>query len=403
VRRIREDFPILRQSVHGRPLAYLDNAASAQKPQAVIDAVSRFYAEMSSNVHRGLHELSERATAAYEKSRAAVRRFLNAAEDREIVLLRGTTEAINLVANAWGSKHVGPGDEILITEMEHHSNIVPWQLLCERQGARLAVAPITDEGELRLDVLESLITPRTRLLALAHVSNALGTVNPVRRIVETAHRKGVPVLLDGAQAAPHLPVDVRAIGCDFFAFSGHKLFGPTGIGALYGRAALLEAMPPWQGGGDMIASVSFERTTYNRIPYKFEAGTPDVAGALGLMAAIEYVEAIGWPGIEAHERDLVEHATRSLQALPRVRVVGTAREKVGVVSFVVDGVHPHDVGTILDGHGVAVRAGHHCAQPLMDRLGVPATTRASLAFYNTREEIDRLVEGLGSVLEVFGA
>jgi cysteine desulfurase/selenocysteine lyase len=403
VRRIREDFPILRQSVHGRPLAYLDNAASAQKPQAVIDAVSRFYAEMSSNVHRGLHELSERATAAYEKSRAAVRRFLNAAEDREIVLLRGTTEAINLVANAWGSKHVGPGDEILITEMEHHSNIGPGQLLCERQGARLAVAPITDEGELRLDVLESLITPRTRLLALAHVSNALGTVNPVRRIVETAHRKGVPVLLDGAQAAPHLPVDVRAIGCDFFAFSGHKLFGPTGIGALYGRAALLEAMPPWQGGGDMIASVSFERTTYNRIPYKFEAGTPDVAGALGLMAAIEYVEAIGWPGIEAHERDLVEHATRSLQALPRVRVVGTAREKVGVVSFVVDGVHPHDVGTILDGHGVAVRAGHHCAQPLMDRLGVPATTRASLAFYNTREEIDRLVEGLGSVLEVFGA
>ena len=403
VRRVREDFPILRQSVHGQPLAYLDNAASAQKPQAVIDAVSRFYTEMSSNVHRGLHELSERATAAYEKSRAAVRRFLNAAEDREIVLLRGTTEAINLVANAWGSKHVGPGDEILITEMEHHSNIVPWQLLCERQGARLAVAPITDEGELRLDVLESLITPRTRLLALAHVSNALGTVNPVRRIVETAHRRGVPVLLDGAQAAPHLPVDVRAIGCDFFAFSGHKLFGPTGIGALYGRAALLEAMPPWQGGGDMIASVSFEKTTYNRIPYKFEAGTPDVAGALGLMAAIEYVEGIGWPGIEAHERDLVEHATRSLQALPRVRVVGTAKEKVGVVSFVVDGVHPHDVGTILDGHGVAVRAGHHCAQPLMDRLGVPATTRASLAFYNTREEIDRLVGGLGSVLEVFGA
>jgi len=402
VRHIREDFPILRQTVRGRPLAYLDNAASAQKPRAVVEAVSRFYTQMNSNVHRGLHELSERATAAYEKSRATVRRFLNAAEDREIVFLRGTTEAINLVANAWGSKHVGSGDEILITEMEHHSNIVPWQLLCERQGARLKVAPITDAGELRLDALERLMTPRTRLVALAHVSNALGTVNPVRRVVEMAHGRGVPVLLDGAQAVPHLPVDVRAIGCDFFAFSGHKLYGPTGIGALYGRAALLEEMPPWQGGGDMISSVTFEKTTYNRIPYKFEAGTPDIAGALGLAAAIEYLEGIGWQGIEAHEKDLLDHATRVLSALPGVRIVGTAPLKVGVVSFVVEGVHPHDVGTILDGHGVAIRAGHHCAQPLMNRLGVPATARASFSFYNTREEIDALAGGLRTVLEVFG-
>jgi len=403
VDRIREDFPILRQTVRGRPLAYLDNAASAQKPRAVIEAVSRFYTDMSSNVHRGLHELSERATAAYEKSRATVRRFLNAADDREIVFLRGTTEAINLVANTWGVQHVRAGDEIVISEMEHHSNIVPWQLLCERQGARLQIAPITDAGDLRLDALEQLLNPRTRLVALPHVSNALGTVNPVRRIVEMAHGRGVPVLLDGAQAAPHLPVDVRAIGCDFFAFSGHKLYGPTGIGALYARAALLEEMPPWQGGGDMIASVSFEKTTYNRIPYKFEAGTPDIAGAIGLGAAIEYVEGIGWPGIEAHEKDLLDHGTRALSSIPGVRIVGTAREKVSVLSFVVDGVHPHDVGTILDGHGVAIRAGHHCAQPLMDRLGVPATARASLSFYNTRAEIDALEEGIRSVREVFGS
>ena len=403
VDRIREDFPILRQVVRGRPLAYLDNAASAQKPRAVIDAVSRFYTDMSSNVHRGLHELSERATAAYEKSRATVRRFLNAADDREIVFLRGTTEAINLVANTWGAKHVRAGDEIVISEMEHHSNIVPWQLLCERQGARLRIAPITDAGELRLDALEQLLNPRTRLLALPHVSNALGTVNPVRQIVEMAHGRGIPVLLDGAQAAPHLPVDVRAIGCDFFALSGHKLYGPTGIGALYGRAALLEEMPPWQGGGDMIASVTFEKTTYNRIPYKFEAGTPDISGAIGLGAAIEYLEGIGWPGIEAHEKDLLDHGTRALSSLPGVRIIGTARDKVSVLSFVVDGVHPHDVGTILDGHGVAIRAGHHCAQPLMDRLGIPATARASISFYNTRAEIDALVEGIRSVREVFGS
>jgi cysteine desulfurase/selenocysteine lyase len=399
---VREDFPILGQIVRGRPLAYLDNAATTQKPRAVIDAISRFYTHSNANVHRGLHDLSEQATAAYERARAAARRLLNAAEDREIVFVRGTTEAINLVAQAWGRTVVGEGDEILVTEMEHHSNIVPWQLLCGERGAHLRVAPITDGGELRLDALERLIGPRTRLVALAHVSNALGTVNPVRRVVEMAHARGVPVLVDGAQAVPHMPVDVRALGCDFYALSGHKVFGPTGIGVLYGRAERLEAMPPWQGGGDMIASVSFAKTTYNRVPYRFEAGTPDIAGAIGLGAAIEYLERIGWAGIEAHEKDLLAHADRALGALPGVQVLAAGAPRVGVASFVVDGVHPHDVGTILDMHGVAVRAGHHCAQPLMDRLGVPATTRASLSFYNTHEEIDALVTGLGKVLEVFG-
>ena len=404
VRHVREDFPILRQTVHGgKPLAYLDNAATTQKPRAVIDALTRFYTQTNANVHRGLHELSERSTAAYEKARATVRRFVNAADDREIVFVRGTTEAINLVAQAWGRATVRAGDEILVTEMEHHSNIVPWQLLCEAVGARLRVAPIADGGVLRLDALEALLTPRTRLLALPHVSNALGTVNPVRDIVGRAHARGVPVLLDGAQAVPHLPVDVRAIGCDFYAFSGHKMYGPTGIGVLYARGEILEAMPPWQGGGDMIASVTFEKTTYNRVPYRFEAGTPDIAGALGLEAAIEYVESIGWADIEPYERGLLEHATDALRRVPRVRVLAADAPRVGVVSFTVEGVHPHDVGTILDMQGVAVRAGHHCAQPLMERLGVPATSRASMAFYNTREEIDLLAEGLHRVLEVFPA
>jgi cysteine desulfurase/selenocysteine lyase len=402
VRHVREDFPILQQQVHGRPLAYLDNAATAQKPRAVIEAVTRFYTQTNSNVHRGLHDLSERATAAYERSRATVRRFLNAADDREIIFVRGTTEAINLVAQTFGRSRVAAGDEVLITAMEHHSNIVPWQMLCEEKGAHLRVAPIDDSGELRLDELERLLTPRTRLLALAHVSNALGTINPVRRIVEMAHAHGVPVLLDGAQAAPHMPVDVRAIGCDFFALSGHKMYAPTGIGALYARAEILETMPPWQGGGDMISSVTFEKTTYNRLPYRFEAGTPDIAGAIGLGAAIEYLEGLGWEGIEAQEHDLLEYALSALRAIPAVRLVGTARERAAVVSFVLDGVHPHDIGTILDAQGVAIRAGHHCAQPLMDRLGVPATARASLAFYNTREEIDALAAGLATVQEVFG-
>ena len=401
VRAIREDFPVLHQTVFGKPLVYLDNAATAQKPRAVIDAITRFYTLDNSNIHRGLHALSERATAAYEESRAKARRFLHAADDREIIFVRGTTEAINLVAHSYGRPHLGAGDEVLITAMEHHSNIVPWQILCEEKGARLRIAPIDDSGALRLDEFERLLTERTRIVSVPHVSNALGTINPVRRIVEMAHQRDVPVLVDGAQAAPHLPIDVRELGCDFYALSGHKMFGPTGIGVLYGRADLLEAMPPYQGGGDMIASVTFEKTTYNRLPHKFEAGTPHIAGVIGLGAAIDYLEGIDAAGRMAHEDDLLKYATEKVTALPRVRLIGTAREKTSVLSFVVDGVHPHDIGTILDRDGIAIRAGHHCAQPLMDRFGVPATARASLALYNTREEIDALAAGIGKVLEVF--
>jgi len=401
VRAIREDFPVLHQTVFGKPLVYLDNAATAQKPRAVIDAITRFYTLDNSNIHRGLHALSERATAAYEESRAKARRFLHAADDREIIFVRGTTEAINLVAHSYGRPHLGAGDEVLITAMEHHSNIVPWQILCEEKGARLRIAPIDDSGALRLDEFERLLTERTRIVSVPHVSNALGTINPVRRIVEMAHQRDVPVLVDGAQAAPHLPIDVRELGCDFYALSGHKMFGPTGIGVLYGRADLLEAMPPYQGGGDMIASVTFEKTTYNRLPHKFEAGTPHIAGVIGLGAAIDYLEGIDAAGRMAHEDDLLKYATEKVTALPRVRLIGTAREKTSVLSFVVDGVHPHDIGTILDRDGIAIRAGHHCAQPLMDRFGVPATARASLALYNTREEIDALAAGIGKVLEIF--
>ena len=400
---VRRDFPILATTVHGKPLIYLDNAATSQKPRAVIDAITGYYTGMNANVHRGLHDLSERATAAYEGARGVVRRFLNAAEDREIVYVRGTTEGINLVAQAWGRTTLKPGDTILITEMEHHSNIVPWQIVCAQTGARLEVAPITDGGVLRLDALAEAIGARTRLVAMPHVSNALGTVNPVAEVARLAHARGALLLVDGAQAAPHLPIDVRALGADFYAFSAHKCFGPTGIGVLYGRADLLEAMPPWQGGGDMIRSVTFAETTYNRIPYKFEAGTPDIAGVVGMAAAIEYLGRLGWPAIEAHERDLLDHATRALVAAPGVTVLAAEAPRVGVVSFTLDGVHPHDIGTILDIEGIAVRAGHHCAQPLMDRLGVPATARASLAFYNTHEEIDALVAGLARVREVFGS
>ncbi len=400
--RIREDFPILKQMVHGRPLVYLDNAATAQKPQAVIDALTRFYAHDNSNIHRGLHELSERATRDYEAARGKARRFLNAAEDREILFVRGTTEAINLVAQSYGRTHVGAGDEVVVTEMEHHSNIVPWQMLCEEKGARLRVVPITDSGEIRLEALEAILGARTRIVSVVHVSNALGTINPVGDIVEMAHRHGIPVVVDGAQAAPHLKVDVRALDCDFYAFSGHKLFGPTGIGILYGKAGLLEAMPPYQGGGDMIASVTFEKTIYNRLPHKFEAGTPHIAGAIGLGAAVDYLEGIDPAAREAHESDLLAYATERIARIPQARIIGTARQKTGVLSFVLEGVHPHDVGTILDRHGIAIRAGHHCTQPLMSRFGVPATARASLAFYNTREEIDALVAGIGKVLEVFG-
>jgi len=401
VRRIREDFPILNQEVFGKPLVYLDNAATSQKPRAVIDAIVGFYEHDNANIHRGLHALSERATAGYEGARGRLRRFVNAAQDREIVFVRGTTEAINLVAQTYGRAHVGAGDEVLITALEHHSNIVPWQILCGEKGARLRVVPIDDRGDLVLDELERLLTPKTRIVSVAHVSNALGTINPVRRIVQAAHLMGIPVLVDGAQAAPHLPIDVRDLDCDFYTLSGHKMFGPTGIGVLYGKESLLEAMPPYQGGGDMIASVTFEKTEYNRLPYKFEAGTPHIAGVVGLGAAVDYLSGLDAAGRMAHEDDLLTYATERVGGLPRVRIVGTAREKTSVLSFVMEGVHPHDIGTILDREGVAIRAGHHCAQPLMDRLGVDATARASLALYNTREDIDALAAGLRRVLEVF--
>jgi len=402
VARLRADFPILDQKVHGKPLAYLDNANSTQKPRAVIDAESRFYATDYAGVHRAVYALAERATRAYENGREAARRLLRAPDAHEVILLRGTTEAINLVASSFCAARVREGDEILITAMEHHSNIVPWQLACERHGAKLVVAPIDDAGALLLDELERRIGPRTRMVAVAHVSNVLGTVNPVREIVELAHAHGVPVLLDGAQAAPHMPVDVTAIGCDFYAFSGHKIYGPSGIGALWGRRELLEAMPPWQGGGAMIESVTFEKTTFAPIPARFEAGTPNIAGAVGLAAAIEYVEAIGLERIALHEQALLAYANDALAELPAVRVIGTAPGKAGVLSFAIEGVHPHDVATVLDREGVAVRAGHHCAQPLMERFGVPATVRASFGVYNTRADVDALVGGLRKVIEVFG-
>jgi len=402
VARIREDFPILKEQVHGKPLVYLDNAATTQKPRAVMEAEQRFYLTQCSNVHRGVHYLSEQATRAYEDVRVKVQRFLNAGEAREIIFVRGTTEAINLVANTYGRKNIQAGDEILITAMEHHSNIVPWQMLCEEKGALLRVALINDHGEILLEEFEKLLNPRTRFVSVVHVSNVLGTINPVAQIVKMAHRWNVPVLLDGAQAAAHLKVDVRALDCDFYTLSGHKLYGPTGIGALYGKAALLAAMPPYQGGGDMISSVSFAKTTYNVIPYKFEAGTPNIAGTIGLGAAIDYLNGLGFEAVGAHEQELLAYATPALSRIPGLRLIGTAKEKAAVLSFVLDGLHPHDVGTVLDQEGIAVRTGHHCAQPLMDRFGVPATTRASLAFYNTKEEIDALVKGIQKVKEILG-
>ena len=400
VERLRQDFPVLARTVRGRPLVYLDNAATTQKPRAVLEAIARYYAEQNANVHRGVHRLSELATAAYEGAREKVARFLGA-EPREIVFTRNATEAINLVAYAWGSANVRAGDEILLTELEHHSNIVPWQLLCERTGARLRVAPITDEGELRIDEFERLLGPRTRLVAVTHMSNALGTILPVAELAARARAWGARVLVDGSQAAYHLPVDVRALGCDFYAISGHKLYGPTGIGVLWGRAELLETMPPFLGGGDMIARVTWERTTYNVIPHRFEAGTPHIAGAVGLGAAVDYVTAIGFDRIQRHERELLAYGTEALSSVPGLRIVGTAREKASILSFVMEGVHPHDIGTVVDEQGVAIRTGHHCAQPLMDRLGLPATARASLALYNTREEIDALVRALERVRTLF--
>jgi cysteine desulfurase/selenocysteine lyase len=402
VEAVRREFPILSQTVHGKPLVYLDSAASAQKPRTVIDAERDVYERCYANVHRGVHRLSQLATDAYEKARGTVRRFLNAADTREIVFVRGTTEAINLVAQTYGRRRLGRGDEVLVTGLEHHSNIVPWQLVCEEKGARLLVAPIDDAGEVDLAAFERLLSPRTRVVSVAHVSNALGTVDPVRRMCELAHAAGAVALVDGAQAAPHLAVDVRAIGCDFYAFSGHKVYGPSGIGALYGRAALLEAMPPWQGGGDMIASVSFEKSTWNELPYKFEAGTPNIAGGVALGAALDWVAAHGIEAMAAHEHELLIHGTRLLSEIPGLRLVGTAREKAGVLSFVLEGVHPHDVGTVLDYDGIAVRTGHHCAQPVMERFGIPATTRASLACFNTRQELDALARGVRKVQEMFG-
>ena len=401
VEKIRRDFPILSRDVRGKKLVYLDNAATSQKPRVVIDAISRYYEEGNANIHRGVHFLSEHATGEHERARKLVQKFINAQDVTEIIFVRGTTEAINLVAQTYGRAHVGAGDEVLITAMEHHSNIVPWQLLCEEKGANLRVAPINDRGELILPEFEKLLGPRTKIIAVAHVSNAIGTLNPVAKLVEMAHRRNIPVLVDGAQAVPHIKVDVRALGCDFYAFSSHKMFGPMGVGILYGKAALLEAMPPYQGGGDMISSVTFEKTLYNKLPFKFEAGTPNVSGAIGLGAAIEYMNSIGMENIERYEHDLVAYATEKLASIAGVRLIGTARERAGVVSFVIEGIHPHDIGTILDQEGIAVRTGHHCAQPIMQRFGIPATARASFAFYNTQEEVDMLAAGILKVKEVF--
>ena len=401
VERLRQDFPILAQRVRGKPLVYLDNAATSQKPHAVIDAVTRFYASENANIHRGVHFLSERASAAYDEVRERVARFLHAATPSEIVFTRGTTEAINLVAQSWGRNALRTGDEILITGMEHHSNIVPWHLVAAQTGAVVRAVPITDSGELDLDAFDRLLGDRTRLLALVHLSNALGTINPVRELVARARERGVVTLVDGAQSAPHLPVDVQEIGCDFFAFSGHKVFGPTGVGALYGRTALLESMPPWQGGGDMIETVTLERTTFAAPPARFEAGTPAIAEVIGLGAALDYVETIGRAAIGAWEEELLAYATERVGEIEGVRLIGTAREKAGVLSFIVEGVHPHDVGAVLDDDGIAIRAGHHCAQPVMRHFGVPATARASFACYNTREEIDALAIGIRRVLTVF--
>jgi cysteine desulfurase/selenocysteine lyase len=401
VQRIRQDFPILKRQVNGKPLVYLDNAASAQKPRAVIEAVARFDAESYANVHRGVHTLSEEATEAFEGARRAAQRFLNAAEAREIIFVRGTTEAINLVASSYARNVLRRGDEIVISTMEHHSNIVPWQLVCQERGATLRVVPITDAGELELEEYARMLGPRTKLVSIVHVSNALGTINPVREMIELAHGHGVPVFVDGAQAAPHLDIDVCALDCDFYAFSGHKLYGPTGIGILYGKAELLEKMPPYQGGGEMIAAVTFEKTFFKEIPAKFEAGTPHISGAVGLGAAIDYLRDIDRAAAASHEDALLAEATERITAIPEVRILGTAAHKTSVLSFTIDGVHPHDIGTILDHEGVAIRAGHHCAQPVMQRFRVPATARASIGLYNTQADIDALVAGIHKAIEVF--
>ena len=402
VESIRRDFPVLSRQIRGKPLTYLDNAASSQRPRAVIDAISNYYSTSHANVHRGVHTLSQEATDLFEAARERVRRFLNARSTREIIFVRGTTEAINLVAQSFGRPRLGPGDEIVVSWLEHHANIVPWQMLCEQTGAVLRVIPITREGEVDFAAYERLLSPRTRLLALSHVSNALGTIVPVQRFIEAAKARGIPVLLDGAQAVPHIEVDLQALGCDFYAFSGHKMCGPTGIGVLYGREEVLRDMPPWQGGGDMILAVSFGKTVYNELPFKFEAGTPHIAGAIGLAAAIDYLEGIGMDRIAAAEHDLLDYATERLRAIPGLSIVGTAPEKAAVASFTIEGIHPHDLGTILDHEGVAIRTGHHCAMPVMEFFGLPATARASFAFYNTREEVDRLIDALQVAMEMLG-
>jgi cysteine desulfurase/selenocysteine lyase len=401
VERLRDDFPILRERIRGKPLVYLDNGASAQRPTPVLDAERHYAEHLHANVHRGVHTLSQRATDAFEGARERVRRFLNARSTKEIVFTRGTTESINLVAQAWGGANLAAGDEVVISWLEHHANIVPWQMACARAGARLRVAPIDRRGELDLDAYRGMLNERTKIVAMSHVSNALGTVMPVREIVGAARARGIPVLLDGAQAVPHVRIDVQALDCDFYAFSGHKLYGPTGIGVLYGREALLERMPPWQGGGDMILTVSFERTTYNALPYKFEAGTPNMGGAVGLAAAMDYVDGVGLERIAAWEHELLKHATAKLLEVPGLTIVGTARDKASLVSFVIDGVHPHDLGTILDQQGIAIRTGHHCAMPVMDFFDVPATARASFAFYNTKAEIDALAAALHDARAMF--
>lgn len=398
---IRRDFPILQELVHGKPLIYLDNAATSQKPRVVTDAMARFYDSENSNIHRGVHFLSAQATDAYERARTKVRRFIGAASEKEIIFVRGTTEAVNLVAQSFGRTFFKAGDEIVISAMEHHSNIVPWQLLADQIGVVLRVVPINDDGELMLTEYEKLLGPRTRLVSFVHVSNSLGTVNPVRRMIEIAHARDIPVFIDGAQAVPHLRVDVRELDCDFYAFSGHKMFSPTGVGILYGKEKWLDRMPPYQGGGDMIRSVTFEKTTYNELPFKFEAGTPNIVGGIGLGVGIDYLESIGVERIAAYEHDLLEYGTAALRSVRGLRLIGTAREKCSILSFVLDNVHPHDVGTILDMEGIAIRTGHHCTQPVMQRFGIPATSRASLAFYNTREEIDSLVAAIDKAQKVF--
>jgi cysteine desulfurase/selenocysteine lyase len=400
--RIREDFPILQKKVHDKQLVYLDNAATTQKPTYVIDKVNRYYSTMNANIHRGVHALSQEATEAFEGARIQIKQFINALGKNEIIFTRGTTEAINLVANSYGRKNINEGDEIIISHMEHHSNIVPWQLLCEEKNAKLKIIPVNDDGELIYEEFEKMINERTKFISLVYVSNSLGTINLVKRIIDHAHQFKIPVMLDAAQAVNHIKVDVQELDCDFLAFSGHKIYGPTGIGALYGKVELLDSMPPYQGGGDMISKVTFEKTTYNELPHKFEAGTPDIAGAIGLGAAIEYVNKIRIENIKEHETILLEYATEKISEIPGIRIIGKAKEKTSVLSFVLENVHPHDIGTFLDFEGVAIRTGHHCTQPLMQRFKIPATSRASFAMYNTRDEIDVLVNGIKKIIEVFG-